>query len=58
MNDTIQIDHSIAVLSDCDAPWMRIYSIASFMMNDRCGGIFASQVIRLTGNIYSQTMRI
>lgn len=28
------------------------------MMNDRCGGIFASQVIRLIGNIYSQTMRI
>ena len=26
--------------------------------NDRCGGIFASQVIQLIGNIYSQTMRI
>jgi hypothetical protein len=26
--------------------------------NDRCGGIFASQVIRLIGNIYSQTMCI
>ena len=28
------------------------------MMNDCSGGIFASQVIRLIGNIYSQTMRI
>jgi hypothetical protein len=28
------------------------------MTNDRCGGIFASQVIRLIGNVYSETMRI
>jgi hypothetical protein len=27
-------------------------------VTDRFGGIFASQVIRLIGNIYSQTMRI
>jgi len=27
-------------------------------LNDRYGGIFASQVIRLIGNIYSQTMHI
>jgi hypothetical protein len=28
------------------------------MMNDRFGGIVASQVIRLIGNIYGQTIHI
>jgi len=32
--------------------------INNLMMNDGFGGIFASQVIRLIGNIYSQTMHI
>jgi hypothetical protein len=33
-------------------------SFTSLMMNDRCVGIFASQVIRLIANIYSQTIHI
>ncbi|MFQ3171729.1 MAG: hypothetical protein ACI9DG_001766 [Oleispira sp.] len=33
---------------------MSSVSINYLMTNDRCGGIFASQIIRLIGNTYSQ----